>query len=629
MKRFLLPITIACMLPAHIASAEGQNKAIPKLQNPFSVEYLEAHLETTKPRLIYSPRIVEQLKGRIQTDPVTGNLYRAVQLEARSILGQPLIKRDQTGLAMLNVSRNFLRRINMLGLTYLVEREPAMLDRIDRELLAICAFKDWNPKVYLDTAEISMGVALALDWTLDNLPASTIAIAKNTLIEKGIYPSWPEHGGNINHAWWINHYNNWNQVCNGGMIAAAITIADQNPELAAKTIRRSINGIPEVLAENYIPDGVCPEGVMYWQYATSYAVLTLSLLETSFGSDFGYTSYPGFMESATYRLMCGNTPSGLAYNYADCRDVLWNEGDLTLAWFASRTGKSMYWNPKPFLKPAGEIKLGYLTGSALAWICQYQERCNQPAPQHWIGTGDTPLAVFTGTGEDRDYYFAAKGGCGAVSHGNMDAGSFIFELNGVRWSVDAGIQDYTIGEQGFDLWHQHQESERWILLTKNNFGHSTLSAENKYHRVNGYVRVSSSSQLGEQPSVTFDMSPAFGEQMKSASRTFTKDGRRSLLITDQLQAQPSTRWVTWQMITLAEVEITPTGATLRQNGKSLELTNLTHPELDFNVIPLDPPPHPLDLRVKGMKRIELKIPLAADSQKPFEVKIRLQSGASH
>lgn len=84
----------------------------------------------------------------------------------------------------------------------------------------------------------------------------------------------------------------------------------------------------------------------------------------------------------------------------------------------------------------------------------------------------------------------------------------------------------------------------------------------------------------------------------------------------------------WQMITLAEVEITPTGATLRQNGKSLELIKLSHPEMDFSVIPLDPPPHPLDLRVKGLKRIELKIPLAADSHKPFEVKIRLHGGTS-
>jgi len=77
-----------------------------------------------------------------------------------------------------------------------------------------------------------------------------------------------------------------------------------------------------------------------------------------------------------------------------------------------------------------------------------------------VGKGKTPIAVFKGDTEGSDYYFAAKGGCGAVSHGNMDAGSFIFELDGVRWSINPGTQSYMIGEQGFDLCSQGQECER-------------------------------------------------------------------------------------------------------------------------------------------------------------------------
>jgi hypothetical protein len=74
----------------------------------------------------------------------------------------------------------------------------------------------------------------------------------------------------------------------------------------------------------------------------------------------------------------------------------------------------------------------------------------------------------------------------------MDAGSFIFELNGVRWSVDPGSQDYMIGEQGFDLWRQCQDCQRWELLTKNNHGHSTLTVDDKRHVVDGYALVKKS-----------------------------------------------------------------------------------------------------------------------------------------
>ena len=594
----------------------------PGLRNPFSVGYLERNLRKSKPRMIYNERIVSDLKRKIHTDPVISRLYAAVRKEAFEILDKPVIERVKTSNAMLNVSRGLLRRINMLGVVYLVEETEDILARIDQEVLAACGFPDWNPPVYLDVAEISTAVALALDWTHGDLPASTIEKARQALIEKGIRPSWEEHGGNMRYAWWIDHYNNWNQVCNGGMIAASIAIADVDPELAAKTIARAMDGIPHMLAEDYFPDGACPEGPMYWEYATSYAVLTASMLDTAFGSDFGYKSYPGFMESATYRLMCGSAPSGYYYNYADCKDAPSTDGDVVLAWFAAQTGKRMFYESRKFLRTGENIRLSYLTGAALAWMSQYEEASDAPPPVSWIGRGRSPVAVFTGAGDGRGYYFAAKGGCGAVSHGNMDAGSFVFELNGVRWSVDPGTQSYMIGEQGFDLWHQFQDSQRWELLTKNNFGHSTLTVNGRRHRVNGRALVRDS-KLGSNPSVTFDLSPTFETTLESAYRTFTKDSDRSLLVEDEILCRQSTRLVTWQLITQAEVELTGAGATLRQDGQSLRLVNFSHPGLAFTVVSLDPPPHKLDKRIDGLKRIELRIPVSEAGGRSLEIKVRM------
>ena len=594
---------------------------IPKLQNPFSVAYLQANLTPAKPRMIYNQKIVDQLKRSVLSNLVISNLYQAIRLEAYGILNQPVIERVKTSHAMLDVSRGLLRRVNMLGVVYLLEGDKKILDRINQELLAVSDFKDWNPSVYLDTAEICMAVSLALDWTLDDLPKATIAKAKKALIEKGIQPSWAKSGGTMQYAWWIDHYNNWNQVCNGGMIAASIAIAEDDPKLAANTIKRALNGIPHVLNEDYVPDGVCPEGMMYWGYATSYAVLTLSILETSFGSDFGYRSYPGFMDSATYRLAGGSAPSGWYYNYADCSDTPHFDGDVILAWFATQTGKSMFYEKAKFLTPAKDIRMSYLTGAALAWMCRYEEKSNERPPTSWVGKGRTSVAIFT-SAETNGYYFAAKGGCGAVSHGHMDAGSFIFELHGVRWSIDPGAQSYMIGEQGFDLWHQHQESERWQLLTMNNHGHSTLTINGRLHRVNGYALVKDSTP-GSQPVVTFDLSPALEGQLKSACRTFTKDSDSSLLIEDEIKPNTKTRQVTWQLITQADVEVTTDGARLKQNGRSLQLVSLSHPQVSFKVVSLNPPPHKLDKRMVGLKRIELNIPVSKPENDSFKIRIRL------
>lgn len=601
--------------------ASAQEKDIPKLQNPFSVSYVRENLKQTKPRLIYTDRIVENLKIKIKSDPVMENMYKAVRMDAYRILDTAMISRVKTTNAMLDISRELLRRINMLGLVYLIERDRVILERINQEIIAVSNFSDWNPPVYLDVAEICMAVSLALDWTLDDLPEPTIKMAKRALIEKGIYPSWEEYGGNKENAWWINHYNNWNQVCNGGMIAASIAIADDDPELAAKTIKRSMDGIPHEMVENYFPDGVCPEGVMYWNYATSYAVLTLSMLETAFGSDFGYKKYPGFIESATFAVMGSNAPSGWYYNYGDSKDKPSVDGDIILAWFAAHTGKSIFYEKEKYLTPPGKIRLSYLTGAGLAWMSQYVEKSTEEPPASWVGKGRSPVAVFTGKRANSDYYFAAKGGCGAVSHGNMDAGSFVFELNGVRWSIDPGSQSYMIGEQGFDLWRQCQECERWELLTKNNLGHSILTVDGKRHVVNGYAPVKDF-KYGKKPAVTFDLTPTFEGQLTSASRTFTKDSERSLLIQDVMNPNETTRLVTWQFITRADVEITDRGATLRQDNQLLKLVNLSHPEIQFNVVSLDPPPHRLDKQMDNLKRIELRVPVSSDSNS-FVIKVRL------
>lgn len=616
---FLL-LFILIFLNISDAFSNEEDGDIPKLQNPISESYIKDNITKSKPRMVFNAQIVEDIKRKIKTDPVIGNMYEAIQLNACEILNEPLLERVQTGRRILSVSRNMLYRINMLGVVYLIENDGRILERINSEVLAVCNFSDWNPSHYLDVAEMSMAVALALDWTCDQLPESTISLAKKSLIEKGIYPGWPEHGGK--NQWWVTHENNWNQVCNGAMIAASIAIADEDPGLAARTIKRSLDGLPHALKQ-YLPDGVYPEGPGYWTYGTSYSVLTAAILETAFGSDFGYSNYPGFVESAMFKVLC-TSPSGSYYNFADCGDKRSKEGDVVLAWFAAKTGNPLFYEKERFLLSPEQMNLNRLSGAALAWMSQYNEGTIKQAPEVWFGRGDNPLVVFRDDNDGRDYYFAAKGGSGTVSHGNLDAGSFIFELDGVRWSIDPGVQPYyDLEKTGFDLWSQCQECDRWKLLTKNNFGHSTLTVNDKLHIVDGHATIIDFKK-GEKPEVTIDLTPTFKGQLKEAKRRFIKDGTSSLLIEDNIDVNEETEYVTWQLITVADVEIVKFGAILKQDGKELQLNNLSHPHIMLKVVVLDPPPFKLDKHIKDLKRIELQIPVSFNDGKSGAMKIRVR-----
>jgi hypothetical protein len=622
-KLLLIVFTILFVYQVNEMVLTAQNsgeKSIPKLENPFTQQYLKKSLRKSHPRLVLNATIERDLKKKIKSDPVVMNIYGAIKLNAATIHDQPLLQRIQTGRRLLSVSREMLYRVNMLGMVYRMEKDPVTLQRLNDEIVAVCNFTDWNPSHFLDVAEMSLAVALALDWTTGDLPGTTEELAIRSLIDKGIRPSWPENGKNPG---WAYGNNNWNQVCNGGMIAASIAVAEKDPALAARTISRALDGIPHSLVA-YLPDGVYPEGSTYWGYGTSFSVITIAMLESAFGNDFGHGDYPGFKESATFRVLC-NAPSGWYYNFADCGDRRGVNGDGVLAWFASKTGNRSFFEKERFMMPVERMsRLGRLDGAALVWISQYKEKGDIAIPTAWKGEGANPIVIFTGEKNDpHQYYFGGKGGRGTVNHGNMDGGSFIFELNGVRWVIDPGNQDYnTLEQTGFNLWGNCQNCERWSLLTKNNFGHSTLTVNNQHHVVNGLATIKNF-KGGSAPEATIDMTAAFRGLLAKAERRFAKESERSLMIEDEIELTDSAEVITWQLMTQADVEYTDYGLNLLQEGKKLKVENLSHPGLRFSIVSLDPAPLKLDRQIKGLKRVELRIPAWMIQDNKEIIKIRL------
>lgn len=617
MKSICLTLLFALMFVIHPALATSPDPV--KLENPVTVNYLKSKLRKSSPRLILTPALEKRLKSKLKSDPLVANYYAAMKLNAAQIVKEPLLTREVIGRRLLSTSREMLYRMNVLGMVYRMERDQAIADRVNDEVKAVCNFVDWNPSHYLDVAEMSMSVAIAIDWVGEALPRETVELAKTALIEKGIKPSYPENSV----PGWVKGTNNWNQVCNGGMIAASIAVSDKDPELAARTISRALDGMPHALAA-YGPDGMYPEGATYWGYGTSFSVFTSSLLTSAFGTDFGIARYPAFLKSADFRLL-SVAPSGWYYNFADCGDRTGRSGDITLAWFAMQTGNPLYLEREKLMQAPDKLgKLSRLAGGGLVWLAQFEEKNSSELPLAWKAEGENPIVIFRGGANDpRQYYFGGKGGKATISHGNMDAGSFIFELDGVRWSIDPGNQEYhEIERTGFNLWGNCQNCQRWLLLTKNNYGHSTLTINDALHVNTGFAPLTNFKN-GEKPEATFDLTNVFAGQVAGATRKFVKEDNKSILIEDNFRISDSTRSITWQLITAADVEIVPGGAMLRQDGKQLKLENLSHPNIMLSIISLDPPPLELDRKIDKLKRLEIRIPAYLLSGAEGNIRVRL------
>jgi hypothetical protein len=596
--------------------AMAQHAQIPKLENPVSVEYLKANLSKKTPKLILTPAIEKEIKVKLKSDVLVQNYYSYLKKQADSILEKPLLKHELEGFRMLAVSRQMVERMGVLCMVYRLEKKTEILKRIDRELLAVCNFADWNTQHFLDVAEMSFAVALAIDWTGEFLPKSTIQLAKKSLIEKGIIPSYNEAGERM---YWINSSNNWNAVCHGGMVAASLVVADIEPELAAKTIARALDKLPNSLKE-YGPDGIYPEGPTYWGFGTSYAVVAANTLTTALGSDFGISKSPGFMESADF-FMHVSGPSGYFFDFADSWDKKDGDDSVLRAWFAAKTGDGLYFDKDFFEKP---VEAGRFAGPGLVWISEYSQQKVSELPINWHGNGVNPVAVFRGDNADPGHYFlAVKGGKASISHGNMDAGTFVFELNDVRWVLDPGNQlYYPLNRIGFKLADYSQDGERWTLLTKKNQGHSTITVNDARFLVNGQATFTGFKDSG-MPEVTIDMTPLYGNNLKSLSRRFVKESNQSVLIEDRFEINDSTKTITWGLMTQAEVQPTKTGAILKQDGKTLKLENLSHPELAVTIVSLYPAPLELDRQIEGLKRIEIRIPAWVVKDGKTTLKVRL------
>ena len=87
---------------------------------------------------------------------------------------------------MLDVSRETLRRVLLLGYAYRMTGDSRYAQRAEQEFLTVSAFSDWNPSHYLDVAEMTTAVAVGYDWLFDRMSNATKDSLRQAIINKRI-----------------------------------------------------------------------------------------------------------------------------------------------------------------------------------------------------------------------------------------------------------------------------------------------------------------------------------------------------------------------------------------------------------------------------------------------------------
>jgi len=539
-------------------------------------------LRAGHPRLILLDSDLDRLKLMIRDHPLAHRIYLDLEKESERLLTTPASEYKLVGPRLRAQTRRVLDRVSTLALMFRLTGRDPYLKRAVAELRAGAAFRDWNPAIFPDTADMAHAFGLGYDWLYNSLTPDERASIRDAIAGKALDPAMSIY--QRENGWPREHYNA-NMICNAGIGLGVLAIAGDAPDQAANdkcgaVLRNVFESLPHGLA-TYGVEGSWPEGMAYWESVTRYACAFFSALQTALGNDYGLSAFHGVDRAGRYRIhMTG--PTGKVFNFADSSDEIGVSPEMF--WMAKRFSMPPYaWSEQKALE-----RSTHPDAYDLAWFDP-----NAKAPQQQ--TPALPLdAIFRGVDiscfrsawdDPNALYLAVKGGDNKDPHAHLDLGSFVLDAGGVRWAADLGTDDYDLpGYFG---------RQRWSYYRTRTESHNTLLIDDQNQDVRAEARITRQEFAPDFSWVQIDLSRANAGKVKQWTRRVALAQRQAALIVDSVRSDQPVEAI-WGMMTDADITVSGQTATLKKNGWILaaEIRSPRHAVFDVAPIRSAPPQAP-------------------------------------
>jgi hypothetical protein len=198
----------------------------------------------------------------------------------------------------------------------------------------------------------------------------------------------------------------------------------------------------------------------------------------------------------------------------------------------------------------------------------------------------------------------------------MDAGSFVFESQGIRWACDLGNQKYAPLEIAMkklnkSLFDRSQKSGRWTVLRYNNYHHNTITLNENLHDVKGKAIFTDIIDTPTEKGVVIDMAEILKNDAARATRTVKLVDEKDLVVYDRVTAhEDSDVQYTWRMVTNGKPAVKKNMIVLTAGGKTLYLKARSNVKFKYTTWSAEPKVYYDDPNEgKYIVGIESKIPL--------------------
>lgn len=595
------------------------------------------YVSKSHPRLYLSS--FDGLKENYLSNSVTKAWYEALIKEAVAISDGSVMKYDIETLSSggkagrLIDSQTVLDRFYCLAFAAACEQNENLAQRLWLEIKTAIELPNWNPRHWLETAEMMHSVAVSYDWCYNFWTSEQKQLMKDAIIRFGLSQATREYAGHYRWFKWFKGMDgtkmgtNWTIVCNAGVLIASLAIFEEAPERCSFMINNAVRSMRAGL-NAFSENGAYRESMAYWNYATKNLFMATDAFETAIGGSFSvlpeieepilydFSKAPGISVTPDFPIYA-NGPAG-TFSYGDASGGSKSSNPAFL-WIGNRFGTPHY-----IEYHISNLEKKGMGGENIPLdLLWYEGRGSEKKlPDDRLFEDD--FASLRSSWDDNDAIFVTlKGGVNGRGHQHYDLGTFVLDAFTTRFARTNG-GDYGSSAR-WKIYKGRTEGQNTFVINPDETAGQAMDGVSEFEsfytdNTSSYAILNMTDAYARKTVVTYDEK---NDEVHTSADTAVTSARRGMkmhsdksriTVQDEVTMNRKSDYY-WFMHTSAEITLynNNKSARLNLNGKYLYANVLSDNEdacfeiMDAEPLPSTPIPEKQDLPPDSVSKLTIHL----------------------